>query len=77
MQLMNTFQNCDAVVHITKNGANFHFELTANRVGFVDERQWIGVALGLDGGKGMGNDAAVACYLGLVSIISSNNFIYL
>jgi len=47
----------------------FNFDLTANRAGVPDERQWVGVALGLDGGRGMGNDAAVACYLGAVLII--------
>ncbi len=56
------------MVHITPNGDKYHFDLSVNRAGFVDDRQWVGVALGLDGGRGMGNDAAVACYLGLVSL---------
>ena len=48
----------------TKNGDKFLFEVQADysREGDV-EGKWVGIALGLDGGRGMGNDAAVACFI--------------
>ena len=58
------FQNCDLVAHYAKNGDNFDFEVEANWNNLEGdvEGKWVGVALGLDGGRGMGNDAAVACF---------------
>ena len=55
------------VVHWSKAGDKFKFEAEANFAGEEDpsvENKWIGVGLSLDGGRAMGNDAAVACFIG-------------
>jgi hypothetical protein len=51
------------VVGYFKEGENFRFEAEADYSATGDvEGKWVGVGLSFDGGRGMGNDAAVACF---------------
>ena len=68
-------QNCAVVVSVFKSGDNFIFDLEADYSADGDvEGKWVGVALGLDGGRGMGNDAAVACFADADGIAHTDNY---
>ena len=56
------FQNCPIVAWFTKDGSDYHFEIQADYTDGDVEGKWVGVGLGLDGGRGMGDDAVVACF---------------
>ena len=61
-------QNCGVVVSWAKAGDKFKFEAEADYSADADvENKWVGVGLSLDGGRAMGNDAAVACFFGWFS----------
>ena len=53
------------VAHWSKAGDKFKFEAEGDYSADADvENKWVGVGLSLDGGRAMGNDAAVACFIG-------------
>ena len=60
---MSNFQSCGIATWYGKDGDNFRFEVSADyKTGDVIDK-WVGVGLSLDGGRGMGNDAVVACFV--------------
>jgi hypothetical protein len=63
------------VVHWSKAGDKFKFDVEADYTADADaEFKWVGVGLSLDGGRAMGNDAAVACFVGSDGEVHVDNY---
>ena len=75
MKVISGFQKCDVVVHYAKAGDKFKFDVEADfsATGDVQDK-WVGVGLSFDGGRGMGNDAAVACFVDSVGVDHVDNY---
>ena len=57
------FQSCSIVTWYGKEGDKYRFDVTADYKGDDVTGKWLGLGLSLDGGRGMGNDAVVACFV--------------
>ena len=74
--IVNLFQDCLVVVGYVKdpNSDGYLFEAEARPLDGNVEGKWVGIGLSLDGGRGMGNDAVVACYHGIDGVINVVNY---